>query len=136
MPDTFQKYESARARLLDTLRVVAPAPHGTDALGHRDISEAWAASSQNEGIHLKLVSPYRAMPYTFMLAHLEKGTVHQTILPEDVTLQCIAGRYRVTINEQVQLVVAPGSVAIPAGVLVRYEALEEVYNIMSVTAPA
>lgn len=137
MNDAFQKYEAARGRLMDVLSVELPVAGGsaTDTLGHQAVNEQWGQSSQTENIHLKLVPTYRPSPYTFLLAHLEKGSVHETTVPEDVVLQCLAGRFRVTELRSgfFEEVSANGAKLILADVKYRYEVLEEVYNIMRVS---
>ncbi len=135
MNDAFHKYEAARARLIDVLQVELPPATGAHTLGHQSVHEAWGQSSQTEDIHLKLVAPFRASPFTFLLAHLEEGSVHETAVPEDVILQCLAGRFRVTELRSgfFEDVAAGGAKLILADVQYRYEAVEEVYNIMRVS---
>lgn len=130
MSDQFSRYQEAKARLLDVLHIVdemrpkAP-PH--------PVSETWGTSRDSSSIHMKLIPPYRPGEFTFMMAHMEKGTVRTTSIPETIVLQCLAGRFRVTDSKgNSQIVVAHTSIVIEANEIYCYEAIEEVYNIMKV----
>ena len=126
------RYDTALSNLLRCLKVVG-LPTPDSPCGNRFVNPTWGTSVDHSSIHLKLVSPFREMPYTFMLAHMEEGAVRETALDETVILQCIAGQFRMTDEHgNSQIVQAPGHVTIEKGVLYIYEALKEVYNIMQV----
>ncbi len=76
------------------------------------------------------------MPYLFVLAHMEKDTVRETSIPENVVAQCLAGKMLVTDAEgRRELIVAPFQYLFKAHENYRVEAMEEVYNIMKVINP-
>lgn len=121
-------YDTSRQRLLDVLRVT------TDPnVPEQPVRDTWAPNARNEDIHHKIVGTYRHETFTFLLSHMEKGTVHTGSVPENMVLQCIAGRFQVTDDEgRRELIVAPYSFLVLAGHSYTYEAQEEVYNIAKV----